>query len=133
MFSDNRNICDLGGKLFTPCLEIGHKTKKNIIKYLCQYKSQWRNVMARVVDYIVQNVVGDKVKEYRLQQKLSQKDLAERLETYAIYICRGSISRIENHERTVTDYELRAIAKALKVSIYDLYEDDGFIPENKEI
>ncbi|MDO4304619.1 MAG: helix-turn-helix transcriptional regulator [Bacillota bacterium] len=89
--------------------------------------------MARVVDYIVQNVVGDKVKKYRLEQKLSQKDLAARLETYAIYICRGSISRIENHERTVTDYELRAIAKALRVSIYDLYEDDGFIPGNKEI
>lgn len=88
--------------------------------------------MARVVDYIVQNVVGDKVKEYRLQQKLSQKDLAERLETYAIYICRGSISRIENHERTVTDYELRAIAKALRVSIYDLYEDDSFNPEDRE-
>lgn len=133
MFLNNQNICKLVGKLFTPCLETGHKTKKNIIKYLCQCKSQWRNVMARVVDYIVQNVVGDKVKKYRLEQKLSQKDLAARLETYAIYICRGSISRIENHERTVTDYELRAIAKALKVSIYDLYEDDGFIPEGQEI
>ncbi len=88
--------------------------------------------MARVVDYIVQNVVGDKVRRFRLQQGLSQKELAERLETYAIYICRGSISRIENHERTVTDYELRAMAKALRVTIYDLYEDDENFPPNKE-
>lgn len=79
--------------------------------------------MARVVDYVVQNVVEDKVKKYRLEQRMSQKELAERLETYAVYICRGSISRIENHERTVTDYELRAIADALRVSLYDLYED----------
>ncbi len=83
-----------------------------------------------VVDYIVQNVVGGKVRKYRLEQNLSQKDLAAKLETYAIYICRGSVSRIENHERTVTDYELCAIARALKVSIYDLYEDEGNVLED---
>lgn len=79
--------------------------------------------MARVVDYVVQNVVGDKVRKYRIERNLSQKELSERLEMYAIYICRGSISRIERHERTVTDYELRAIAEVLKVSIYELYEE----------
>lgn len=79
--------------------------------------------MARVVDCIVQNVVGDNVKKYRVERNLSQQELSDRLEMYAIYICRGSISRIERHERTVTDYELRAIAEVLKVSIYDLYED----------
>ena len=80
--------------------------------------------MARVVDYIVQsqNVIGSKVKKYRLERHMSQKALSERLETYAIYICRGSISRIEHHERTVTDFELKAIAEVLDVSIYELYE-----------
>ena len=80
--------------------------------------------MARVMDYVVQhqNVVGDKVRRFRIEQNLSQKELSERLETYAIYICRGSISRIERHERTVTDYELKAMAEVLKVSIYDMYE-----------
>ena len=79
--------------------------------------------MARIVDCIAQNVVGDNVKKYRIERNLSQQELSDRLEMYAIYICRGSISRIETHERTVTDYELRAIAEVLKVSIYDLYED----------
>lgn len=79
--------------------------------------------MARIVDYEVQNIVGDKVKKYRLECKMSQKELSERLETYAIYICRGSISRIENHERTVTDFELRAMARVLKVSINDLFDE----------
>lgn len=80
--------------------------------------------MARVVDCVVQsqNVIGNKVKYYRLERHLSQKDLSERLETYAIYICRGSISRIEHHERTVTDFELKAIAEVLDVSIDELYE-----------
>lgn len=89
--------------------------------------------MARVVDYIVQNVVGNKVKKYRLEQRMSQKELAEKLETYAIYICRGSISRIENHERTVTDYELRAMAEALRVSIYDLYESEEVSADDMNI
>ena len=81
--------------------------------------------MARVVDYSVQhqNVVGDKIRRFRLEQNLSQQELSDRLETYAIYICRGSLSRIERHERTVTDYELRALAKVFKVSLEDMYEE----------
>lgn len=79
--------------------------------------------MARIVDYDVQNIVGDKIKKYRIEQKLSQKELSERLETYAVYICRGSISRIESHERTVTDFELRAMAKILKVPVEELFDE----------
>ena len=81
--------------------------------------------MARVMDYVVQhqNVVGDKVRRFRIEQNMSQQELSDRLETYAIYICRGSLSRIERHERTVTDYELRALAKVFKVSIEDMYEE----------
>ena len=78
--------------------------------------------MARIVDYDVQNIVGNKIKKYRIEQKLSQKELSERLETYAVYICRGSISRIESHERTVTDFELRAMAKILKVPVEELFD-----------
>ena len=79
--------------------------------------------MARIIDYEAQNIVGDKVKKFREERKLSQKDLSEKLETHAIYICRGSISRIETHERTVTDFELRAMAKILRVSIEELFEE----------
>ena len=78
--------------------------------------------MARIIDYEAQNIIGDKLREYRLERHMSQKELAEHLETYAIYVCRGSISRIENHERTVTDFELRALAEILEVDIVDLFE-----------
>ena len=79
--------------------------------------------MARIIDYEAQNIVGEKVKKFREERKLSQKDLSERFETQAIYICRGSISRIETHERTVTDFELRAMARILSVSIEELFEE----------
>ena len=38
------------------------------------------------------------------------------------YICRGSISRIEDKSRTVTDIELMGLAKVLGVKIQDLFE-----------
>lgn len=79
--------------------------------------------MARIIDYEAQNVVGEKVKKFREERKLSQKDFSEKLETKAIYICRGSISRIESHERTVTDFELRAMAQILRVPIEELFEE----------
>ena len=81
--------------------------------------------MARVVDYLAhQNVVGDNVKKYRLERHMSQQELSEKLEMYAVYVCRGSISRIERHERTVTDYELKALSESLKVSINQLFESN---------
>jgi len=79
--------------------------------------------MARVVDCIVQNVVGDNIKKYRIERNMSQQELSDKLEMYAIYVCRGSVSRIERHERTVTDYELRALSQVLEVPMEDLFED----------
>lgn len=80
--------------------------------------------MARVIDYTYQNLIGNQVKKLRLEKHMSQQELSERLETYAIYVCRGSISRIETRERTVTDYELQAIAKVFEVSIHELFDEN---------
>lgn len=77
--------------------------------------------MARIVEYEAYNIVGDKVKAFRIEKHLSQRELSERLETYAVYICRGSVSRIEKKERTVTDFELKAISQALDVPLADLF------------
>ena len=79
--------------------------------------------MARIIDGKAQNMVGDKVRKLRTEQKLSQQMLSDRLETLAIYICRGSISRIEDKQRTVTDIELYGLAKVLGVSIEELFID----------
>ena len=83
--------------------------------------------MARIIDGDAQNMVGDKIRKLRMEQKMSQQTLSDRLETMAIYICRGSISRIEDKQRTVTDIELYGLAKVLGVSIEDLFEEkEGF-------
>lgn len=79
--------------------------------------------MARIIDTETKNMVGKKVKYYRKVMKLSQQELSDRLETLAVYICRGSISRIEDQTRTVTDIELWGLAQVLKVSIDALFEE----------
>lgn len=77
--------------------------------------------MPKIIDGERCNIVGEQVRFYRKKKKLSQKLLSEKLETMAIYICRGSISRIEDGSRTVTDIELYGLATILEVSIEALF------------
>ena len=76
--------------------------------------------MARIIDGVC-NITGERIKEARQAAALSQKALSEKLETQAVYVCRGSVSRIESGERTVTDIEVDAISKALNVSLDYLF------------
>ena len=78
--------------------------------------------MPRIIEGKEMNLIGDRLRVLRKKQHLSQQQLSERLETQAVYICRGSISRIEDKSRTVTDIELMGLAKVLGVKIQDLFE-----------
>ena len=78
--------------------------------------------MPRIIEGKEMNLIGDRLRVLRKKHPLSQHQLSERLETQAVYICRGSISRIEDKSRTVTDIELMGLAKVLGVKIQDLFE-----------
>lgn len=78
--------------------------------------------MARIIDGEKMNMIGGRVRELRLKKGLSQQALSNRLETLAIYICRGSISRIEDRQRTVTDIELYGLSRVLEVPMESLFE-----------
>lgn len=79
--------------------------------------------MARIIDGAQMNMVGDRIRELRISKGMSQQTLSNKLEMMAIYICRGSISRIEDKQRTVTDIELYGLAQILGVSISELFEN----------
>ena len=63
------------------------------------------------------NICGDRVHEARCRLRLTQSDLAAQLQVNGINIERDSVSRIEIGTRFVADYELRELAKLLKVSV----------------
>lgn len=70
------------------------------------------------------NLCGDKVSQARQKQRISQSDLAGRLQVAGVIIERDSISRIEAGTRFVADYELKVIAEVLKVDIMWLLSPD---------
>lgn len=80
--------------------------------------------MKSILDGQKQNMVGPRIKQLRLEKGMTQKTLAERLETLAVYVCRGSISRIEEQKRTITDIELAGIAEVLQVDISEFFKKD---------
>lgn len=69
------------------------------------------------------NLCGNRVREARQKQRLSQSDLAARLQIEGIILERDSVSRIEAGTRFVADYELKILAKVLNVDIMWLLED----------
>lgn len=63
------------------------------------------------------NISGERIREARQRQRLSQSDLAARLQIAGVIIERDSVSRIEIGTRFVTDYEIVALSNILGVSV----------------
>lgn len=66
------------------------------------------------------NIAGERIKEARSELGLSQDQLSGRLANVGITIDRAGISKIETGIRGIYDFELKALAKILKVSADDL-------------
>lgn len=62
---------------------------------------------------------GQRVRALRLKQNISQEKLAEKANVHRTYI-----GMIERAEKNITLINIEKIAKALEVSIYDLFIDD---------
>lgn len=62
------------------------------------------------------NICGDRVHEARCRYRMTQSDLAARLQLAGIILERDSVSRIEIGTRFVADYELMELSRILKVT-----------------
>ena len=77
--------------------------------------------MKRILEEGQVNIIGERIKELREKKGYSQQQLSDKMELLAVYTCRGSISRIENGKRAVTDIEIDAISRLLDVSLDELF------------
>lgn len=70
------------------------------------------------------NIVGVRVRHARKAAKppITQTDLVARLQLLDISIDQSGLSKIENGQRPVSDIEVLALARALKVSVAWLLE-----------
>ena len=63
------------------------------------------------------NICGDRIREARTRQRMTQQELAARMQIEGVTLERDSISRVEIGTRFVTDYEVVIFAKVLGVSV----------------
>lgn len=68
------------------------------------------------------NACGVQLRRLRVKKRLSQGDLAARVQIAGVTLERDSISRIESGTRFVADYELYIFAKVLGTEMAVLLE-----------
>ncbi len=69
------------------------------------------------------NIVGAAIRRVRLASRVpvTQQDLSGRLAASGLTLDQSAIARIERGERYVLDYEVAAVAKALRIPVERLY------------
>jgi transcriptional regulator with XRE-family HTH domain len=68
------------------------------------------------------NIIGSHVRRARKASKITQRDLVAQLQVLGIKIDQAGLSKLENGTRPITDIEIAAIAKILKVPVSRLFE-----------
>ena len=66
------------------------------------------------------NICGKNVAKYRMELKISQRKLADKLQLIGLDVDKNAIQRIESGQRFVTDIELIALSKALNKTFDEL-------------
>ena len=69
------------------------------------------------------NIIHNQLKVARKRAKMSQAELAAKMQVLNVNIDQQMISRIERNMRIVTDYELACFCRILKVSEKDMLQD----------
>ena len=66
------------------------------------------------------NVIGNLIKEYRDNKKLSKAELCRQLQLHAVYIDSTELKRMEEGTMIIKDFELIALCKVLDIDYKDL-------------
>lgn len=61
------------------------------------------------------NVVGELIKKYRIEQKLTKVEVSKRLQLHAVYIDHTELNRMETGKMIIKDFELIALCKVLNI------------------
>lgn len=70
------------------------------------------------------NLCGLNVAKYRKALKISQRELADRLQVINLNIDKNAVQRIESGQRFITDIEVIALAKVFNVTVEQLLTVD---------
>lgn len=81
----------------------------------------------------MKNVVGPRIRSarYRGTRKVTQEELAARLQAAGMDIDRTAIAKIEAGRRPITDIEIIGICKALGIPVVSLFTEEGDPPGSR--
>ena len=68
------------------------------------------------------NMCGRNVARFRKEMKISQRELADRLQLISLDVDKNAVQRIESGQRFVTDIELVALSRVLNKGFEELLE-----------
>ena len=66
------------------------------------------------------NICGKNIAKFRIELKISQRELADKMQLVGIDIDKNAIQRIECGKRFVTDIEIIAFTKVFNITYEDL-------------
>ena len=69
------------------------------------------------------NICGKNIAKFRIALKISQRELADKMQLVGIDIDKNAIQRIECGKRFVTDIEIIAFAKVFNITYEDLLNE----------
>lgn len=69
------------------------------------------------------NICGKNIAKLRTKMKISQRELADKMQLVGIDIDKNAVQRIECGKRFVTDIEIIAFQKIFKISFEDLLDE----------
>ncbi|MDD3194036.1 MAG: helix-turn-helix transcriptional regulator [Oscillospiraceae bacterium] len=78
------------------------------------------------------NIIGRRLEKLRREKRMSQEQLAAKMQTLNVNMDQQMVSRIERNLRIVTDYEMACFCRILHVTERDMLRDFYENLENKK-
>ena len=68
------------------------------------------------------NICGKNVEKFRKAMKISQRELADRLQIVGLDVDKNAVQRMESGQRFITDIEIVYLCRAFNISIVELFD-----------
>ncbi len=78
------------------------------------------------------NITGARIKTLRIKMKLTQEQVAAKMQLAGIQIDQKAISRLESGDRVITDYELMCLAEILNTSADQIIRESLYSAEDEQ-
>ena len=67
------------------------------------------------------NICGVNIAKRRKEMRISQRELADRLQIAGLDVDKNAVQRMESGQRFITDIEIRYLSSVLEISLDELF------------